>query len=223
MKKCLSFLFASFLALAGFAQKGPGDKYIKAMEAKVPMIDSNNSTDGWKELANSFERIADAEKTQWLPYYYASYCTIMAGYNSLPQDGSFGDNSSIVDPLADKAESLLNKATELSKENAEIYCAWKMVHSFRMMGNAMARYMTEGPKASEALEKAKSINATIPRIYILEGQDKFYTPEEFGGSKTEAKQLFEKARDLFAGFKPESSIAPDWGRKTVAYFLDQLK
>jgi hypothetical protein len=205
MKKCLSFLFASFLALAGFAQKGPGDKYIKAMEAKVPMIDSNNSTDGWKELANSFERIADAEKTQWLPYYYASYCTIMAGYNSLPQDGSFGDNSSIVDPLADKAESLLNKATELSKENAEIYCAWKMVHSFRMMGNAMARYMT------------------IPRIYILEGQDKFYTPEEFGGSKTEAKQLFEKARDLFAGFKPESSIAPDWGRKTVAYFLDQLK
>ena len=65
------------------------------------------------------------------------------------------------------------------------------------MGNAMARFMTEGAKATEALEKAKMLNANNPRIYILEGQDKFYTPEQFGGSKDEAKKLFEKANGIF--------------------------
>jgi hypothetical protein len=220
MKKMITTSLALLAMTLCFAQS---DKYLPAMQGNVPLIDSNNSVDQWKDLANKFERIADAEKSQWLPYYYACYCNIMAGYNSLPKDGGFGDNSATTDPFADKAEILLNKAQELSKENAEIYIAWKMVHGLRMMGNAMARYMTEMPMANEALDKAKSLNSNIPRIYILEGQDKFYTPEQFGGSKDEAKVLFEKANELFLSFKPESEIAPNWGRKTVAYFLEQYK
>src|SRR5690348_16859999 len=132
MKKVLFVLLAAISTANGFAQS---EKFVKAMEEKVALIDSENTVDSWKDLANSFERIADAEKTQWLPYYYASYCNIMAGYNSMPQDGGFGDNSSITDPYADKAEGLLNKATNLSKENAEIYIVWKMVYGLRMMGN----------------------------------------------------------------------------------------
>jgi hypothetical protein len=57
----------------------------------------------------------------------------------------------------------------------------------------------------------------------LEGQDKFYTPEQFGGSKDEAKMLFEKAKQLFDSFKPGSSIHPNWGKGTVTYFLSQYK
>jgi hypothetical protein len=147
----------------------------------------------------------------------------MAGYSSMPQDGGMGDYSSITDPLADNAEKLLNKAEEMSKDNAEIFCIRKMVHSLRMMGNPMNRYMTEGAKATEALEKAKALNPNVPRIYILEGQDKFYTPEQFGGSKAEAKLLFEKANEIFMTSKPGSSIEPQWGRSQVVYFLSQFK
>ncbi|MGB3005622.1 MAG: hypothetical protein WBC06_03870 [Chitinophagaceae bacterium] len=220
MKKTIFIFFALFTASTVIAQS---DKYVKAMEAKVVMLDSNNSLETWKDLANAFERIADAEKTQWMPYYYASYCNIMAGYSSMPQDGGMGDYSSITDPLADNAEKLLNKAEEMSKDNAEIFCIRKMVHSLRMMGNPMNRYMTEGAKATEALEKAKALNPNVPRIYILEGQDKFYTPEQFGGSKAEAKLLFEKANEIFMTSKPGSSIEPQWGRSQVAYFLSQFK
>ena len=220
MKKGLLLLLSSVFMVSVFAQS---EKYVKAMEAKVVLLDSGNTLDTWKELSNSFERIAEAEKSQWLPYYYAAFSNVMAGYMSLPQDGSFGDNSAIADPYADKAEVLLNKAAEMSKENSEIYCVRKMIHSLRMMGNAMARYMTEGPKASEALEKAKTLNPDNPRVYILEAQDKFYTPEQFGGSKEEAKKLFEKANDIFKVSKPGSTIEPQWGRAQVAYFLAQLK
>ncbi len=212
----LSFI----LMTASFSQS---EKYVKAMEAKVAMIDSTKTVDGWKDLANAFERIADAEKTQWEPYYYAAMATVMAGNFSMPTDGSFGDNSAISDPYADKAEKLINKAEEMSKENSEIYCVMKMVHSLRMMGNPMARFMSDGAKATEALEKAKKLNENNPRVYILEGQDKFYTPEQFGVSKEEAKQLFEKANGLFMVSKPGSSIEPHWGRGQVAYFLSQLK
>jgi hypothetical protein len=221
MKKLIMLSIASVLVTASFGQ--PSDKFLSAMQPKVMMVDSNNSADGWKDLANSFERIADAEKTQWLPYYYASYCNIQAGYKSLPDMQSFGDNSSITDPFADKAETLLNKAELLSKDNAEIFIVRKMVHGLKMMGNPMARYMTESPMANEALEKAKSLNPSIPRIYLLEGQDKYFTPEQYGGSKEEAKILFQKALGLYDSYKPENSIAPTWGRPTTQYFLSQIK
>lgn len=220
MKKGLFLLLAAVITTAAFAQS---EKYVKAMEPKVAMLDSSNTVDGWKDLANAFERIGDAEKTQWLPYYYAAFATVMAGNFSMPMDGSFGDNSAISDPYADKAEQLINKAAELAGENSEIYCVKKMIFSLRMIGNAMTRYMTEGPKATEALEKAKALNENNPRIYILEGQDKYYTPEQFGGSKEEAKKLFEKANGLFMVSKPGSSIEPQWGRGQVNYFLSLYK
>lgn len=220
MKKILLAATAAILMMSSFAQS---EKYVKAMESKVAMIDSARTPDTWKELANAFERIADAEKTQWLPYYYAAFCNVQAGTFSMPMDGSFGDNSSITDPYADKAEKLLAKAEELGKANTETYCIQKMIATLRMMGNAMARYMTEGPKAQAALDKAKEADTNNPRIYILEAQDKYYTPEQFGGSKDEAKVLFEKAKSLFDTYKPESSIAPNWGRAQVAYFLSLYK
>ena len=58
---------------------------------------------------------------------------------------------------------------------------------------------------------------------MLEGQDKFFTPEQFGGSKAEAKVLFEKSIQLFASNKPKSSIDPHWGLGSVQYFLSQIK
>lgn len=213
-------MLSSVMMTAAFSQS---EKYMKAMEAKVSMLDSAKTADEYKDLANSFERIADAEKTQWLPYYYASYCNVMSGLFSLPMDGSFGDNSAIVDPIAENAEKLLNKALAITAPNTETYCVEKMIAGLRMMGNPMARYMTEGPKAETALANAKKANPENPRIYILEGQDKFYTPEQFGGSKEEAKALFEKALSLFSVYKPENSISPNWGRATIGFFLSQMK
>lgn len=220
MKKGLIILCLSLFAKSVSAQS---DKFQGAMEARVAMIDTTRTADAWKDLANSFERIAEAEKTQWLPYYYAAFCHVQSGMLSIPMDGSFGDNSAITDPVADKAEKLLMKAEELGKANTETYCVQKMIASLRMMGNAMARYMTEGPKAEAALSKAREADPNNPRVYILEAQDKYFTPEQFGGSKDEAKVLFEKAKSLFEVYKPASSIAPNWGRAQVAYFLSLYK
>ncbi|HSU28780.1 MAG TPA: hypothetical protein VLJ68_10385 [Chitinophagaceae bacterium] len=214
MKKLLFVLFAGILGTTTFAQS---EKYVKAMENLVPAVDTTRSVDGMTELAASFERIATAEKTQWLPYYYAALCYVNIA-NSWFSQNQFDK----IDPPADKAEPLMKKAEELEKNNSEILCLKKMYNSAKLTADIMGRYMTYGPLASEALEQAKKLDPENPRTFLLEGIDKMYTPEQFGGSKTEAKVLFETAIKKFEAFKPASSIHPSWGLAEVKYFLSQL-
>jgi hypothetical protein len=219
MKKTIILSAFVLFAVAVMAQS---DKYVKAMQANIAAADTTRSVEGLTNMANSFERIANAEKTQWLPYYYAALADINLAYSYAGEQGN-GNKAEKIDPLADKAEALLNKAEELAKDNAEIYIAKKMIASVRMMADPMNRYMKYGPIASQALETAKKLDPENPRIYILEGEDKFYTPAQFGGSKEEAKVLFETAIKKFDTFKPQSDIHPHWGRETASYFLKQMK
>jgi hypothetical protein len=123
------------------------------------------------------------------------------------------------DPLADKAEQLLNTAESMEKDNSDIWLVRKMIASLRMTADPMNRWQKYGPLSTEALAKAKALNPENPRAFLLEGQDKFYTPEQFGGSKAEAKTLFETAVKKFAAEKPASSIHPHWGLRTTQYFI----
>ena len=218
MKQFFLFLFAGFFALSVSAQS---EKYLNAMQPKVDAIDTTYSLAGLQDIANAFERIAEAEKTQWLPYYYSALANVNAGYMMMGSD-FMNDNYGKIDPIADKAEKLLFKAEELNKDNSEIWVVKRMIITLRASANAMQRYAMFAD-AAQALETAKKLNPENPRIYLLEGQTKFYTPEQFGGSKEEAKKLFEEAKKKYEAFKPESSIHPNWGKGQVEYFMSQIK
>ena len=218
MKKISMLMVAASLFTAAFSQS---EKYTQAMQANISKLDSTTTADAWAELANSFTRIAEAEKTQWLPFYYAAYSNVMHGYMLAGnQQGGLADK---IDPLAEKAENLLGKAEAISKDNSEIFIVKKMVATLKLMADPMTRWQTEGPIAEAALTKAKSLDPQNPRIYVLEGQDKFFTPEQFGGSKSEAKVLFEESLKKFETYKLQSPIHPNWGKTAAQYFLSQLK
>lgn len=214
-------LLLAFIALHSFQVLAQSEKFQKAMEENIASLAKVSSADQLLDLSNTFERIGDAEKTEWLPYYYAAYSRLMNVFMSSNIEG--GIKADIADPAADKAEQLLLKAETLSGENSEIYLVKKLVANLRLMADPMNRYQTYGPIAAEALEKAKQLDPANPRVYLLEGQDKFYTPEQFGGSKTEAKVLFESAIEKFASFKPASSIHPAWGLEQAKYLHEQCK
>lgn len=212
MKKIILFTAALFITAGVFAQS---EKYTGKMKELTAKLDSLNSADSWTSLAAAFERVGDAEKTQWLPYYYSSFSTLMAA--NMKTMGQ--QNKDITDPAADKAEAALSKALALTKENSETWVIKKMIATMRMMGDPMNRYMEYGAAAADALNNARQMDPNNPRVYLLEGQDKFYTPEQYGGSKEEARKLFTKSQELFGGFKPETELHPNWGRGQVAYFL----
>jgi hypothetical protein len=216
MKKTIFILMTSLMGTAVFAQgeNAPSEKYVKAMEALVPAVDTTHSMEGLTDLANSFERIANAEKTQWLPFYYAALCHISKANMYFTMQ-----RPDMIDPLMDIAEPLLNKAEELEKDNSEIFCLKKMFNSGKMMADPMNRFMVYGAAASEALEQAKKLNPENPRVILQEGIDKYYTPEQYGGSKEEGKKLFQEAAKKMEAFKPASSIHPSWGASQIKYFL----
>lgn len=220
MKKTIFLLTAILVASFSFAQMP--EKFVKAMEAKISLLDSANTVEELTDLANAFERIAEAEKNQWLPYYYAAFCNASAGTLAGAGGDMMAAKTDKTDPYADKADRQVKKAEELAKSNSEIFIVKKMIATLRMLGDPMNRYMTYGPEAQAMLDEAKKLNPDNPRVYLLEGQDKFYTPEQFGGSKQEAKVLFEKAQTLYGTFKPETNIHPNWGKSQIGYFLSQI-
>src|SRR5690606_26994121 len=196
---------------------GQNEKYVKAMEQKIAALDTTRNTVALQGLANDFERIAIAEKTEWLPFYYAALANVNMGYSMM--ENAMGGDASKIDPVSDKAEALLKQAEALKKENSELYVVKKMINSLRMIVDPQNRFMQYGPLAQQALDKARQLNPDNPRIYLLEGQDKFYTPEQFGGSKVEAKKLFETALQKFETYKLENPLDPNWGRGMTQYFL----
>lgn len=222
MKKFILSAAAFFLMVATFAQS---EKYMKAMQGKVIAVDTTRTVAGLLDLSGAFERIGDAEKTQWLPYYYAALTQVNAANIQMTASGNIGmgNNSDKTDPFADKAEMLLNKAEALSKDNSEIYLVRKMIASLRLIGDPMNRYATYGAAVQQALQTATKLNPENPRIYLLEAEDKYFTPEQYGGSKTEAKKLFEQALQKYDTFKPASPIDPNWGKGSAQYFLSQIK
>lgn len=220
MKKIIFSITLSLCMLAVFAQS---EKYKTVMKEKIAALDTTTDVATLKDLSAAFERIGDAEKTQWLPYYYAALTQANAANFIYVNNMSNAEALKSIDAIADKADQMVAKAEALSKDNSEIFVVKKMIATARMMVDPMSRYQTYGEQAQQALETAMKLNPDNPRIFLLKGEDKFFTPEQYGGSKTEAKKLFEDALKKYDSFTPASDLDPNWGRNTVHYFLSQIK
>ena len=213
MKKLFLMAAVSFLVTGAFAQS---EKYIASMKANIAAIDSSfKNPANLLELSNKFERIATAEKTQWLAYYYAAFCQV--NYSYMEQD------KTKVDAIADKATELIDKADALQPNNSEISCIKSMIASSHMMVNPMQRYQEYGPEAQSFIEAAMQQDATNPRPEYLKGQGLKYTPEQFGGGCATAKRVLQSSLAKYATFKPASDIHPTWGKQRVELLLSECK
>ncbi len=190
--------------------------YEKAMTAEISKLSQAKTADEYVAIANNFQRIADKEKTNWQPYYYASLSQILKGRDEMRAKKMDG-----LDAICDVAQKYLDQSMQLSKDNAENYILTKMIHSLRMLVDPMSRYQTEGVAQAEALAKAISLDPENPRITILKAEDAYFTPPQFGGDKETAFKLFQKAKDQFSNYKIKSNLDPDWGREEIDYFLSQ--
>ena len=215
LQKTILALAITFTTTYSFAQTA----YEKAMLAKVQTIEMPKANlDDYTAQANDFARIGDKEKTLWQPYYYAALSIIKKG-RELMQKNQVAQ----LDDVAKEAQNYIDKAEALSPNNAEIFILKKMNHGLKMIVNPMERWQTEGQAAQVALNEAKKLDPENPRISILEAEDLYYTPEQFGGSKTKGIELFKKALEQFKTYKVKSSVDPNWGQGEANYFISQAK
>ena len=203
--KSLTFLVFLFGVLITHAQS---DKYVATMKKNLAMFDSVKTTADYQALAATFERIGDAEKTQWLSYYYAGLALTTAGWMDSKLDKEA--NAEKIKALCDKAEAI-----EKSSEICEIR---NMAATQQMMIDPQTRWATYGKEASDALQQGMKLNPNNPRLYYLQGMSVFNTPETFGGGKTKAKPIFEKAVALFKNEQP-GPLHPRWGQQQAEEML----
>ena len=213
MKKLLLITGCYLMVHSAIAQS---EKYTAAMEKNLAGMDSAfNNPENLLKLSNNFERIANAEKNQWLPYYYAAFCQVNYGFME--------QNKEKIDGIADKATVLINTADSLAPNNSEISCIRSMIASCHMMVNPMQRWQEYGKESSDQMEAAIKQDPTNPRPYYLKGQSLLYTPEQFGGGCKTAKPELKTALDKYAAFKPATAIEPDWGKSYVQKLYDSCK
>lgn len=212
MKKILLPALFLLITAGSFAQS---DRYNQAMKNAIAKFDSASTPDAMLAVSNSFERIGDAEKNKWLPYYYASLSYALHAFmKNTPASN---------DTYASKAEELINKAEALEKNNSEIACVKSLVASLRMIVDPQSRWQTYGNTIQQEIETAKSLDPGNPRPYFLQGQNLRYTPEEFGGGCAAAKPLLEEALKKYESFKPASDLHPNWGKGQVTSMLEGCK
>lgn len=213
MKKYLLSFALACMSLIAFAQTA----YEKSMTEKISKLEACKSPEEFQTLANDFDRIGKKETTQWLPSYYAAFAYIQKGRIQM-REGKMQD----LDMVAGQADKYLDSAESTGqKDNAEIHLLRKMGYSLRMMVNPQQRYMTDGAKASEEMSIADKLDPSNPRVALIKAEDIYFTPEQYGGSKTKGLEMFKTALDKFNAYKPKTSLDPNWGKAEAEYFLSQ--
>jgi hypothetical protein len=215
MKKYLLSFALAFMSVTAFAQAD----YEKAMKENIVKIETSKTSEEFSTLVNNFHRLASKEANGWLPLYYAALANVQKG-RALMREGKTQD----LDFVASQADKYIGAAAQLSPtDNAEIHLVKKMMYSLKMMVNPQQRYMTDGAKATEELKIAEKLDPNNPRIALIKAEDTYFTPEQYGGSKTKGIEQFKEAVAKFNSYTPKSALEPNWGKSEAEYFINGAK
>jgi hypothetical protein len=185
------------------------------MLAAIESLDQDSEPAEFVEIANRFERIAMAEKSRWLPYYYASYALVVTSYDE--------KDMSQRDLTLDRAQELLDQAMELEPGESELHVLQAFLYPSRILVDPMGRGATYMGKAFESLETAKKLNPDNPRIYFLEGVNKLNLPPSMGGGAEEGRKLLETALEKYEAFRSDNPLWPGWGEDATRAELEKLQ
>ena len=210
MKTLFTVLFSVFL-LSGFGQE---NRYKQAMLQAIGKMNNAGRNSEFIEAANTFERIGQTEKNEWLPLYHAAFCYVTIGH--------LEQNVAQKDPWFDKAQQFLNRAFAIAPHESELFTLQAFVYPGRMVVDPIGRGVEYLGKMNAAIDKAIQLNPDNPRSYYLRAVTLVNMPEAFGGGPAVAKPIFETAKQKFDQFKPKSPIWPDWGKEMNNEELSKL-
>lgn len=206
-----------FLLSLAFTTSAIADdkSYNEAMTAALEQMKTAASPADFNVVANQFERIAQAEQTQWLPYYYAAYATVIQSFMNKDQ--------SKTDQILDYAEKMINEAMKIKRDESEIH----VVQGFMYIGRIMVDPQTRGGQYSQmataSFKKAQELNPANPRADYMLGMILLNTPDFYGGGKKVAQPVFEGAIQKYEKFVPLSALHPSWGKDDCQKQLEGCK
>lgn len=208
----LLFLLMLGITLMSFVND---DKYTDAMQRNVQIVYTARTIEDLQGAVNTFERIAETEKTKWEPYYYASFGYIMMANRE--KDGGKKDG------YLDQAVTAIGKSKALAGNESEIVALEGFVCMIRITVDPASRGQQYSPLAYEAFNKAISLNGENPRALSLLAQMQFGTARFFNSSTSEACGTLDKSIEKFNTYKSENPLAPQWGKSMAEQLKEKCK
>ncbi|WP_375434150.1 hypothetical protein [uncultured Hymenobacter sp.] len=190
------------------------DVYTQMMAATIKEMQGTNNPAATQQAISKFERAAAVAAQDWLPRYYQAYGYVRLGF--LTKD------SELQDKYFDQAQTALDQARALPAADAsELGVMQAYLYQGRIMVSPMTRAMKYTAMVGESLGQAEKANPQNPRVYLVRGNDFNFRPKMFGGGMEAAKPHYEKAKALFATFKPATVLSPNWGEASVKGLLTE--
>lgn len=168
-----------------------------------------------QEASDLMERIAAAEKANWLPNYYIALINTTEAFNPA--------NKAKVPALLEKAQNAQDQASMISPNNPELMVMQAMIYTAMIVQDPMVNGMKYSPKVMELYTKARIIAPENPRVVF--GKADF----EMGGAQwtgADVKKLCEEIASsipLFERFQPETPFHPKWGLERAQQSLKNCK
>lgn len=191
------------------------DKYTETMSQTINSVYQAKTVAEYQDAANTFARIAAAEKTKWEPYYYEAYSYIM-------MTNAEKDNAK-KDAYLDLAITANNKAKAILKNDSEITALEGFIYMMRVTIDPAERGQSFSGMAFRSLSQAVSQNPENPRALTLLAQMQYGTAQFFGSSTDEACTSVINALEKFETAKTESALAPQWGKPLAERLKGQCK
>lgn len=163
------------------------------------------------EAANLFERIANAEKDNWLPHYYIAQINSIKSWNQKDEN--------ILKTQLDKAQKHLDIAMVLSENNPELLVMQGQILTNWIAFDGMTYGMKYSAKVSELYNKAYEIAPKNPRVVLCKADWAMGTARYFGQDPSKHCKEVASAIPLFESFKPESELHPTWGKQRAQEVL----
>lgn len=158
--------------------------------------------------ANQFQRIANAEKQEWLPLYYHALSYIRMSFMTQ-------NNPSQCDAYLDLAQKSIDEMLLLNPTESEIYALQSMLYTARLVVDPMSRGQQMMMKSAQAIEEALELNPDNPRAFYLLLSNEVGQAQFFG---KDVKEFCPRIMGLYNNWDRLNDVPkmyPSWGKGEV--------
>ena len=206
----MKHLITSVLFIA-FGMLSAQSNFKKGMEKAFELLQS----DKLDEAINLFERIANAEKDNWLPHYYIAQINSMKSWNVKEETQ--------LKAQLDKAQEHLNTAMALSKNNPELMVMQGQIYTNWIAFDGRTYGMKYSAKVSELYNNAYKLAPKNPRVVMCKADWAMGSARYFGQDPKPYCKELESSLALFDAFEAESKYHPNWGKNRAKEALKPCK
>jgi hypothetical protein len=167
-------------------------------------------------LGNKFDRIAKAEKKEWLPAYYHAHCYIIASFIST-------GNAEKKDNYLDAAETSITALEKSHPQEVEVHVLKALLYTARLVVDPANRGQRYSQVSGQAIGTAMGIDPSNLRAQYMNVSNQVGQAEFFG---QDIAPYCEKAKLLDKQFDAQelkSDIHPSWGKRDVQRIIAKCK